>query len=125
SRLLWLRWNTFVRNGAKAPPAEKARIAAINEELAGLFTTFNQNLLHDETEYVLYLAEADLAGLPIDVRAAAAAAAEAKGRKGAFAISNTRSSVDPFLTYSDRRDLREAVWRTYYDRGDNGDAWDN
>ena len=125
SRLLWLRWNSFVRAGARLPPAQKARVAAINEELAGLFTTFNQNLLHDEGEYVLYLAEADLAGLPADVRSAAAAGAEAKGRKGAFAVVNTRSSVDPFLTYSARRHLREKVWRTFYNRGDNGDAWDN
>jgi peptidyl-dipeptidase Dcp len=125
SRLVWLRWNSFTRAGAELPPAEKARVAAINEELAGLFTSFNQNLLHDETAYVLYLTEADLTGLPADIRAAAAAAAEGKGRKGAFAISNTRSSFDPFLTYSSRRDLRERVWRTYYDRGDNGDAWDN
>ena len=125
SRLTWLRWNTFVRNGARLAPHQKARVAAINEELAGLFTTFNQNLLHDESAYVLYLKAADLAGLPADLRAAAAAAAEEKGRKGEFAITNTRSSFDPFLTYSDRRDLRERVWRTYYDRGDNGDAYDN
>ena len=124
-RLVELRWNAFVRAGARLPPDQKARVAAINEALAGLFTTFNQNLLHDESEYLLYLTEADLAGLPADLRAAAASAAEAKGRKGAYAISNTRSSFDPFLTYSSRRDLRETVWRTYYDRGDNGDVWDN
>ena len=124
-RLVETRWNAFVRAGARLAPAQKARVAAINEELAKLFTTFNQNLLHDESEYVLYLTETDLEGLPTDIRAAAAAAAEAKGRKGAFAISNTRSSFDPFLTYSSRRDLREKVWRTYYDRGDNGDAFDN
>ena len=124
-RLVETRLNAFMRAGARLEPAQKARVAAINEELARLFTTFNQNLLHDESEYVLYLTEADLEGLPADIRAAAAAAAEAKGRKGAFAISNTRSSFDPFLTYSNRRDLREKVWRTYYDRGDNGDAFDN
>ncbi|MFN3521551.1 MAG: M3 family metallopeptidase [Phenylobacterium sp.] len=125
-RLTWLYWNRFVRAGAKLDPEAKARVAAINEELAGHFTTFSQNLLADETDYVLYLtSEDELAGLPADVRAAAAAAAEAKGRKGAWAILNTRSSMDPFLTYADRRDLREKVWRTYYSRGDNGDAHDN
>jgi peptidyl-dipeptidase Dcp len=124
-RLVWLRWTSFVRAGARLPPAQKARVAAINSELAGLFTTFNQNLLHDEETYVTYLTQADLAGLPADFRAAAASAAEAKGRKGSWAVTNTRSSMDPFLTYSDRRDLREKVWRTYYDRGDNKDAWDN
>jgi len=125
TRLTWLRWSSFVRNGARLEPAAKARVAAINEELAGLFTRFSQNLLHDEGEYVLYLAGTDLAGLPEDVRAAAGAAAAAKGRPGQFAIANTRSSVDPFLTYAARRDLRETVWRTFYSRGDNGDAYDN
>ncbi|OYW93217.1 MAG: peptidase M3 [Caulobacterales bacterium 32-67-6] len=125
-RLTWKRWNAFVRAGAKLEPAAKARVAQINGELAQAFTTFSQNLLADETNYVLYLkTEAELRGLPEDVRAAAAAAATERGRPGEYAILNTRSSMDPFLTYSDRRDLREKVWRTYYSRGDNGDAHDN
>ncbi|MDB5435036.1 MAG: dcp, partial [Phenylobacterium sp.] len=121
-RLAWLRWNGFVRAGAKLSPAAKARVAEINKELAGLFTTFNQNLLADETDYVLYLDAGDLAGLPHDVREAAAQAAKEHGKASQYAILNTRSSMDPFLTYSDRRDLREKVWRTFYARGDNGDA---
>jgi len=124
-RLTWVRWNAFVRAGAKLSPAAKARVAEINKELAGLFTTFNQNLLADETDYVLYLDEKDLTGLPHDVREAAAQAAKEQGKAGQYAILNTRSSMDPFLTYSDRRDLREKVWRTFYARGDNGDAHDN
>jgi peptidyl-dipeptidase Dcp len=124
-RVLWLRWNSFVRNGAKLTPEAKARVAAINKELAQAFTAFSQNLLHDENEYDLYLKEADLAGLPADVRAAMAAEAKAKNRAGEYVIANTRSSVDPFLTYSERRDLREKVWKTFYSRGDNGDAYDN
>ncbi|HEX4709928.1 MAG TPA: M3 family metallopeptidase [Phenylobacterium sp.] len=124
-RLAWVRWNAFVRAGAKLSPAAKARVAEINKELAGLFTTFNQNLLADETDYVLYLDEKDLTGLPHDVREAAAQGAKEHGKAGQYAILNTRSSMDPFLTYSDRRDLREKVWRTYYARGDNGDAHDN
>ncbi|MFN3512242.1 MAG: M3 family metallopeptidase [Phenylobacterium sp.] len=125
-RLTWVYWNRFVRAGAKLSPQAKARVAQINQELAGLFTQFSQNLLADETDYVLYLkTEAELRGLPEDVRAAAAAAAEERGRKGEWAILNTRSSMDPFLTYSERRDLREKVWKTYYSRGDNGDAKDN
>jgi peptidyl-dipeptidase Dcp len=125
-RLTELRWNGFVRAGAKLDAAGKARVAAINEALAGHFTTFSQNLLADETDYVLYLkTDAELAGLPGDVRAAAATAAKDREHAGEYAILNTRSSVDPFLTYSDRRDLREKVWRTFYSRGDNGDAKDN
>lgn len=125
-RLTWLYWNRFVRAGAKLSPQAKKRVAEINQELAGLFTSFSQNLLADETDYVLYLrTESELAGLPDDVRAAAAAAAEERGQKGQWAILNTRSSMDPFLTYSTRRDLREKVWRTYYSRCDNGDAKDN
>ncbi len=125
-RLTWVYWNRFVRAGAKLSPADKARVAQINQELAGLFTNFSQNLLADETDYVLYLrTESELAGLPDDIRAAAATAAEERGRKGEYAFLNTRSSMDPFLTYSKRRDLREKVWRTYYSRGDNGDAKDN
>ena len=125
-RLTWVYWNSFTRAGASLSPAAKTRVAAINQELAGDFTAFSQNLLADENDYVLFLtSEADLAGLPADLRAASAAAAESRGKKGQWAVFNTRSSMDPFLTYSDRRDLREKVWRTYYSRGDNGDAKDN
>jgi peptidyl-dipeptidase Dcp len=124
-RVAFLRWNGFVRAGAKLSPDAKKRVAQINKELAGLFTTFNQNLLADETDYVLYLDQKDLAGLPHDLVDAAAQAAKERGKPGQYAVVNTRSSMDPFLTYSDRRDLREKVWRTYYSRGDNGDARDN
>ena len=125
-RLTWVYWNRFVRAGARLTPEAKARVGAINQELAGNFTAFSQNLLADETDYVLYLrTESELKGLPDDVRAAAAGAAQERGHKDEFAILNTRSSIDPFLTYSTRRDLREKVWRTFYSRGDNGDAHDN
>jgi peptidyl-dipeptidase Dcp len=125
-RLCWHYHNSFVRAGAKLSGAAKIRIAEINERLATLFASFSQNLLADETDHVLYLKNAgDLAGLPAPLRAGAQAAASARGREGEWAIVNTRSSMDPFLTYADRRELREKVWRTYYSRGDNGDAHDN
>jgi len=125
-RLAWHYHNNFVRAGAKLRGAAKSRVAAINERLATLFANFSQNLLADETEHVLYLnSVTDLAGLPESLRAAAQAAAIARGHAGEWAIVNTRSSMDPFLTYADRRDLRARVWRTYYSRGDNGDARDN
>jgi len=125
-RLAWLDYTVFVRAGAKASPEGKKRVAEINQRLATLYTKFSQNVLADETDYVLFLEkETDLAGLPDAFRSSAAVAAEERGRKGQWAILNTRSSMEPFLTYSARRDLREKVWRTYYDRGDNGDAKDN
>jgi peptidyl-dipeptidase Dcp len=125
-RLVWLQYTGFVRAGARLDKAAKERLSAINQRLATLFTTFGQNLLADEANYLLVLeSEADLAGLPESVRQAAAAAAESRGHKGKWAVLNTRSSMEPFLTYSGRRDLREKVWRTYYNRGDNGDAKDN
>jgi peptidyl-dipeptidase Dcp len=125
-RLAWYQHTTFVRQGAKLDAAAKKRVAAINERLATLYTGFMQNLLAEEGDYTLFLAEeAELAGLPPSVRAAMAAAAEAKGQKGKWAVLNTRSSVEPFLSYSERRDLREKVWRSFVTRGDHGDARDN
>jgi len=125
-RLAWLDYTNFVRAGAKLDPAAKKRLSEINQRLAALYTKFSQNLLADEADYVLFLdKESDLAGLPDSLRSAAAAAAEQRGQKGKWAVLNTRSSMEPFLTYSDRRDLREKVWRTYYNRGDHGDAHDN
>jgi peptidyl-dipeptidase Dcp len=124
-RLAWLYHNNFVRAGAKLAPAAKQRLSAINQELAGLFTSFNQNVLADETDQVLVLdSEDDLAGLSESIRAAASAAATAKGHQGKWVITNTRSSVDPFLTYSNRRDLRERAWRMFVNRGDLGTATD-
>jgi len=125
-RLMWLHHTRFVRAGARLNGPQKTRVAEINKTLAGLYTRFSQNLLADETDYVLFLQnEAELTGLPEDIRAATASAAASRGHEGQWAILNTRSSMDPFLTYSSRRDLREKVWRTYYSRGDNGDAKDN
>ena len=125
-RLTWLVHNNFVRAGAKLDASAKQRLGAINQSLAGLFTRFSQNLLADESERFLVLqSDADLAGLPESLRAGFAADAERRGQKGKWIVANTRSSVEPFLTYSTRRDLREKVWRTFVNRGDNGDARDN
>jgi peptidyl-dipeptidase Dcp len=125
-RLAWLHYTNFARAGAKLDAAAKKRVAEINERLAALFTGFTQNLLAEEEGYTLFLErEADLAGLPADVRASMAAAAEAKGQQGKWAVTNTRSSVEPFLSFSERRDLREQVWRAFVSRGEHGDARDN
>jgi peptidyl-dipeptidase Dcp len=125
-RLTWLYYTNFVRAGARLGPDAKTRLSLINQQLAGLYTRFSQNVLAEETDQFLVLkSEADLAGLPQSVRDAAAAAAATKKEAGAWVIMNTRSSIDPFLTYSDKRDLREKAWRMFVNRGDNGDEHDN
>lgn len=125
-RLAWLYYTNFVRAGARLKAADKARLSQINQQLAGLYTKFSQNILAEENGQFLALkTEAELAGLPQSVRDAAAAAAVSKKMPGAWVIMNTRSSIDPFLTYSDRRELREKAWRMFVNRGDNGDEHDN
>jgi len=125
-RLLWLDYTNFVRAGAKLDDAKKKRLGELNQQLAALYTRFSQNVLAEEsTQMVLLDSEADLAGLPAPLRESAAAAAASHGKPGKWAVINTRSSVDPFLTWSTRRDLREKVWRMFTSRGDNGDAHDN
>jgi peptidyl-dipeptidase Dcp len=125
-RLVWLYHTTFVRAGAALDAEAKRRVSEINPRLAALQATFSQNLLADEADYAVILeVEGDLIGLPSSVRAAAATAAAERGHKGRWAVLNTRSSMEPFLTYADRRDLREKVWRNYYSRGDHGDSRDN
>ncbi|MET0626173.1 MAG: M3 family metallopeptidase [Pyrinomonadaceae bacterium] len=125
-RLAWLYHTNFVRAGAKLDAAKKARLSEINQKLAGLYTRFSQNLLSDENDLFLAVkSEEELAGLPQSLRDAAAAAAASKKVPGQWVITNTRSSVDPFLTYSDRRELREKAWRMFVNRGDNADKNDN
>ncbi len=125
-RLTDVVYRNFARRGAALTPDQKTRMAAINQRLATLYTTFSQNELADEESYVLTLSsEADLAGLPPSLVAGAAEAAKAKGLAGAWLITNTRSSMEPFLTYSSRRDLREMGFRLWTMRGDNGGAHDN
>jgi peptidyl-dipeptidase Dcp len=125
-RLVWLYYTNFVRSGAKLDAKGKARVGEINQQLAGLFTKFGQNVLFEEdNQFVTLKAEDELKGLPQSVRDAEAASAVTKKQPGAWVIMNTRSSVEPFLTYSDRRDLREKVWRMFIMRGDNGDEHDN
>jgi len=124
-RITWLTYNSFARNGATLNAVGKVRYAAINQELASLHTKFANNVLADEENYVMYLSKEQLSGLPESVISAAASAAKQRGKEGEYAITNTRSSMDPFLTYSDERELRKQVWQTYYSRGDNGDEFDN
>ena len=125
-RLTWLYYTNFVRAGAKLDATAKKRLSEINQELAGLFTQFSQNVLKDENEQAITIDdEADLAGLPPAVRDGMAQEAEARGHKGKWVIANTRSSIEPFLTYAANRARREQAWRMFVNRGDGGGATDN
>jgi peptidyl-dipeptidase Dcp len=125
-RVTWLYYTNFVRAGARLNADAKKRLSQINQQLAGLYTKFSQNVLAEETDQFLVLkSEDELAGLPQSLRDAAAAAAETKKQPGTWVIMNTRSSIDPFLTYSARRDLREKAWLMFVNRGDNGGEHDN
>lgn len=125
-RLVEVDYKQFVRAGAKLNATAKARVSAINQQLAGLFTNFSQNVLADEADSVLVLkTEKDLGGLPASLRDAAKTTAGTRKIAAVGVITNTRSSIDPFLTYSDQRGLREKAWRMFTNRGDNGGAHDN
>jgi len=125
-RLLDTMYRDFVRRGANLSPADKDTLKAINGKLAALYTKFRQNALADEENQSLVLtSEADLAGLPESVKQGAKSTAEERGQPGAWMFANTRSSIEPFLTYSTRRDLREKAWRMWTSRGDNPGEHDN
>jgi len=115
----------LVRSGALLPPDQKARMAAIAERLAVLHTLFGQNVLHDERDWQLVLGEADLEGLPGFARTAAAQAAEERGIAGRWVVTLARSSAEPFLTFSSRRDLRRTLWEAWTARGAHQGANDN
>ena len=124
-RLVEVDYKQFVRAGARLDAPAKARVSAINQALAGLFTKFSQNVLADEADSVLVLkTQKDLEGLPASLVDAAKTTATIRNA-GVGVITNTRSSIDPFLTYSTQRKLREKAWRMFTNRGDNGGAHDN
>ncbi|AXT63372.1 M3 family peptidase [Aquimarina sp. AD10] len=124
-RVVQLTYEGFAMNGAELDAEKKKRYAAINKELSGLYTNFSNNILADEEGYVTYLTKDQLNGLSEPLIKAYAKAAKDRGQEGKYAVTNTRSSMDPFLTYSTERALREKVWKNYYSRGDNGDDKDN
>ncbi|MGB0938187.1 MAG: M3 family metallopeptidase [Colwellia sp.] len=124
-RLVLLTYNGFARNGATLNAQDKKRYAEINQRLAQLQTSFGNNVLADEESYVLYLTKEETAGLPESVVEVAAATAKENGQEGKYAITNTRSSMTPFIMYSTNRELRKQVWHNYYNRGNNNDNFDN
>lgn len=123
-RVLDYTWKGFVRAGAELDEAGKARMRAITERLATLGTTFGQNILKDESGWTLELQAADLAGLPDFLVSALAQAARDRGLQG-HVMTLARSMVEPFLTLSPRRDLREKIFRAWVKRGEMGGETDN
>ena len=116
----------FVRAGAKLGAAEQKRYAHIMERLAGLTTRFGQNVLADESGFRLVLTdEAEMAGLPDFVRAALRQAALDRGIEAGALVTLSRSHIVPFLTFSERRDLRERAWRAWTSRGEHPGEHDN
>ena len=115
----------FTRAGAGAAPEAKARLAAIAERLATLGAEFGQHVLADEKDWLMLLDEPDLEGLPDFFVASAARIAADRGHPGKYAVTLSRSSVEPFLQFSARRDLRETAFRAWTARGENGGATDN
>lgn len=126
TRVLERHWKGFVKSGAKLPKDEQQRLAAINERLASLGASFGQNVLADEKNWALILeTPEELAGLPEFLIHAMSSAAEARGEKGKFAVTLSRSIIEPFLTFSERRDLRETAFRAWAARGENEGPTDN
>ncbi|MCM2293381.1 M3 family metallopeptidase [Allorhizobium sp. BGMRC 0089] len=126
TRVLERHWKGFVRSGAKLAKDQQERLAAINERLASLGANFGQNVLGDESSWALPLEkEEELAGLPEFLLDAMAAAAKARGKGEAYAVTLSRSVIVPFLTFSERRDLREIAFKAWVARGENGGERDN
>ena len=124
-RVVQLIYEDYAMEGAALDDEKKKRYAEINKELSELYTNFSNNILSDEEGYITYLSKDQLSGLSEPLIKAYAKAAADRGEEGKYAVTNTRSSMDPFLTYSNERELRKKVWTTYYSRGDNGDDKDN
>lgn len=125
-RVLERTWKNFVRAGARLDEAGQKQLAAINERLATLGTQFAQNILADEREYALVLdSDDDLAGLPASLLSSMSAAAEERGHSGKHAVTLSRSVIEPFLTFSERRDLRETAFKAWIARGEGDGDRDN
>lgn len=118
-RVLEKTWKRFVRGGAKLDGEAKARLGAINEELARLGAQFGQNVLKDESSWALFLDEKDLDGIPDSLKSAMASAAAERGQPGRYAVTLSRSIAEPFLSTSTRRDMRETVLKAFISRGAN------
>ncbi|MDB5538474.1 MAG: Peptidyl-dipeptidase Dcp [Devosia sp.] len=115
----------FVRAGARLTDDERVRFAVIVERLASLGTQFGQNVLADEQETVFALTEGEMGGLPDFARAAAAETARDRKLSAPFAVTPSRSSVEPILHFAKDRGVRKKIWRAFVLRGANGNKNDN
>ena len=118
-------YDDFIGAGANLVGEDKARLASINERISSLTTQFGQNALNDTRAFTLVLEEDDLTGLPQSLRDAAAAQADARDMESKYVITLNRSSVEPFLQFSERRDLRKKAFEGWAKRGDNDNEFDN
>ena len=125
NRLLEKTYRDFVRAGALLDAEQKARLKAINGELSLAAVKFGQNILAENGNYALVLESADLDGIPSNVRDQAREKAEATGKKGKYVFTLHKPSLIPFLTYSQKRELREEIYKAYLNRCNNGDEYDN
>lgn len=124
--LLEKYYKDFVRGGADLNEAQKAQLRRINEELSVLSLQFGDNVLKEDNTFQLVIEQdADLAGLPDNVRTAAAEAAKERGKEGKWVFTLHKPSLIPFLQYSEKRDLRERMLKAYINRGDNNNEFDN
>lgn len=124
-RMLERAYESARRNGATLSPEDKAKLSDLSERMEMIHVQFGQNVMHDENTWALELDEADLDGLPASTRDMAARAARERGTEGKWVITLARSSVEPFLTFSSRRDLRETVYKAWAARGGNPGDHDN
>ena len=124
-RVTQLTYDSFAMSGAELDEKSKAQYAAINKELSSIYNQFSNNILHDEESYPTFFSAEQLSGLSDSYIRSAASSATSQDKDGLYAVNNTRSSMGPFLTFSDNRKLREVVWNKYYSRGDNADEFDN
>ena len=123
-RLVTRLYESYARRGANLDAGQKAQLSAYNQKLAERFSTFSERVLADESTFIT-ATEAEMKGVPADLKAAASSAAsERKLPAGSYAIVNTRSAVDPVLTFADNRALRERAFRAFVNRGDNKGAND-
>lgn len=118
-------YEDFIIAGAQLNPTDKAKYADIQKQLSSLHNQYSNNVLADEEKYFTFFSKSEAEGLSESFLANASVTAKSQGKEGMYAVSNTRSSMDPFLTFSSNRPLREKVWKAYYSRGNNGDANDN